>query len=393
LVTVDPELRGYMAARSGFSDMSDRAVEQRLAQHSKDVRRALANGSKYGTAIDRLLKDSTRNEAPELHRKRHREARSSLTTGGGTTASASGGGAAAFVAPAFLMDQWAAYRSPYRAFADQCNSTVPLPEFGLEVYLPTVTSGSSVTTQTEASGVSEGDPVATFASSPIVTKAGQITVSQQFLDRAGSGISGDRVLFQQIQEQLHAQVDSYAIAQAIASAATVTNSSAFALTTASGVGGFVGDLKKAKSKLTDTAGVRLRGTHLFTTGDFADYVQAYADAQGRPVFSPCLDDNQLPLRAQGDPNGEGWTGYVIAGLAHFADDNILPSGSNTQLIVCRPSTILQLEGAPIPYLFTPTQAQSLEAVLGVRCYVATLARYASGVATISGSAYAASTFA
>ena len=314
------------------------------------------------------------------------------------TASASGGGAAAFVAPAFLIDDvWAEYRSPYRAFADQCNTSVALPSYGMEVYLTQITTGTLVATQTELSGVSEQDPVATLGNSPVVTKGGQIAVSQQFLDRAGPGISGDAVMFKQLREQLDAQVDSYAISQALAGVTgpgNVTNSGTFAMTNGStaGVGGFLKDLKSAKNALHDTAGVRLRGTHCFATGDFVDYVSSYNDASGRPMFSPAFDDNCLPIRAVGDPNGEGFSGYVLVGLALYADDNIPLSGSNAQIIVTRPDHILLLEGAPMPYCYPPTFAGNLEAVLGVRSYVATIARFPAGVSVISGAAYAASTF-
>lgn len=97
--------------------------------------------------------------------------------------------------------------------------------------------------------------------------------------------------------------------QALASASTVLNNGSFALATASGVGGFLGDVKKAKKALTDTAGVRLRATHSFASSDFVDYVSSYADAQSRPVFSPEFDDNRLPIRSAGDPDAEGYSGY------------------------------------------------------------------------------------
>ena len=267
----------------------------------------------------------------------------------------------------------------------------------MEVYLTTVTSGTTAGTEAELAGVAEGDPVATLASSPVVTKAGQVTLTQQFLDRAGApGMSGDQILFEQIRQQLDAQVDQYPSAQAVAGAQAVTNSGAFALATVTGVGGFLKDVKSAKNLLHDTAGVRLRGTHMFATGDFVDFIGSYSDAGGRPVFSPHYDNNYLPVRAgaDNDPGGaEGYLGYIVNGLALVADDNIPASGSNTQIIVCKPSTILQLEGAPVSYVYPPSFAGSLDAVLGVRQYVSTIARFPSGVSVISGSAYAASTFA
>jgi hypothetical protein len=55
-------------------------------------------------------------------------------------------------------------------------------------------------------------------SSKVVNKAGQIVISQQFLDRVGSGIKGDEVLFQQLKGQIDTEVDAYALNQALVSA-------------------------------------------------------------------------------------------------------------------------------------------------------------------------------
>jgi hypothetical protein len=59
--------------------------------------------------------------------------------------------------------------------------------------------------------------------------------------------------------------------------------------------------------------------------------------RGRPLFTPSFDDNNLPTRSQGDPLGEGYSGYVLVGLALMADDNIANYGttSQTQVVVCR----------------------------------------------------------
>lgn len=173
------------------------------------------------------------------------------------------------------------------------------------------------------------------------------------------------------------------------------NSGSFALTSASGVGGLLGDFKTAKNKLHDQAGTRIRATHAFAIGDLCDYIGSYADAQGRPVFSPSLDDNRLPVRSVGDQDAEGYSGFVLVGLALFADDSIptTTTANLTQIIVTRASEILQLSGPPIQYVMPQGVGGSLEAIIGVRQYCATVARFPSGVATIGGAAYAASTFA
>jgi len=400
LLARDASMRGLVTGRgNGGSDMGEQAVQARLQRHGEDVTRALNRSTKYGKRLRQIRHEQFRVEDEHVHRESVRNARAqelrAFGTDGGASATAPGEGSA-FVSPAILLDSiWAPYRSPYAAFKEQCNKSIALPDYGMEVYLPTFTTGASVTSQTEGGSVSETDPVSAFSSSAVTMKAGQIEVSYQWLDRAGPGISGDQVLYEQLKQQLDAEIDKYAINQAIVSAQTVTENSAFTVTTASGVGGFLGNLHSAKGKLHNTAGVRLKGTHAFAIGDFCDYLGAYADAQGRPIFSPTLDDSQLKLRAEDDPLAEGYTGYVVVSLALFEDNNVpnLGTTANTQIIVCRPETILQLEGSPIPYLYPPSAAGSLDAILGLRAYCATIARFKEGVASVSGSAYKASTFA
>jgi hypothetical protein len=110
------------------------------------------------------------------------------------------------------------------------------------------------------------------------------------------------------------------------------------------------------------------------------------------VITPSFDDNRLPMKSVGDQAAEGYTAHVLVGLALFGDDNVPNSGSNAQIIVRRPDTILHLEGAPLFYCYPQSFAVNLEAVLGVRCYIATIARFPSGVASVSGSAYSAAQF-
>jgi hypothetical protein len=237
---------------------------------------AVNKGNEFGKRSQQTIREHTRCDDEHEHRKRAAVAVEDATqfrwfseerafgTGSGTSASASAGEAAAFVSPALLTDSiWARYRSPYRALADQLNSDFDLPPHGMKIYLPAVTTGTTVSTATENAETSEGDPVTGFSSSPVTLKAGKITLSQQFLDRVGPGVNGDQVLFQQIKEQLDAQIDVFAISQVPANAQEVNNAGTFELAKASAVGGFLGDLKKAKNKLHDLAGQRLRGTHAF----------------------------------------------------------------------------------------------------------------------------------
>ena len=367
----------------------DAGHEERLARHGQDVAEAMRKRTDYGRAAERMLTEQYRQADARMNEEqatRQRREFRALVSGNGATVSASGGQAAAFVPPAILLDAWVHYRSPFAAFVSQLDDSVALPQYGMEVVIPEWISPPSATTHAELAPVSEGDPVSGYLTGQVVEKAGMVTASQMFIDRAGGpGISGDVLLFQQLKDQLSAQVDAYALAQALAGAQQVTNAGTFALATASGEGGFLKDVKSAKSKLTDTAGVRLRATHLFAPSDFADYLAALADGQGRPIFDPA--------RTEADPNApEGDTGYIVSGLSMFADDNIAPSGSNTQIVVCKPSTILHLAGDVMTNAYPQGAAGNLESQVIVRQYVTTIPRYPTGVAAISGAAYLSSQF-
>ena len=396
-------------AEPGFATLP--AIDEarsRLARHNFDIADAIDRGTDYGRQARRMIVESCRGANPEpgYHEQaagqyleevrsglRDAELRS-LTTGGGMTASASGGGGAAVVAPAILLNQLVTYRSPSRAVADQC-SPEELPAYGMKISIPNVTTPPSVTVQTEGSPVSDTDPVMGLLTDSVQPFSGQVQVSQQLLDRAGPGISGDKVLFAQLKEMLDAQVDVHVITQILAGAQSVTNNGAFTLTTASGVGGWLGDLKKAKGLTRNTAGTRINSTHAFALGNFCDYVTSYADAQGRPIFSPALDDNRLPIRSVGDQNGESYTGYIVSSLALYSDDNLpnLGTTSQTQVLVARPDTVSLFEQIPIPYCYPPSIAGSMLAICGLRSYAAAIPRYPSGAAVITGTAYNASTFA
>ncbi len=144
------------------------------------------------------------------------------------------------------------------------------------------------------------------------------------------------------------------MAQAIANAGTVTDATW-------SVANFYGDVASAKELLQDTAGTRLRATHLFTSADMSGFLSKQTDATtNRPVFQPQYTAQPFAtFVANGDAQGEGWTGALVQGMALFEDVNIPASGSNTQLLVARPSEIYLFEGAATPYSYVETYAGSL----------------------------------
>lgn len=383
-------------AVSGDSTLGDRAnpgAEERLARHGRRVAEAVSKRSAYGQWIERQYGEQFRSDDPSANRqtveRNVRELRSGIGTGGGLTMSASGGGAASFIPPEILTTQFVEYRSPDAAVLHALDDSIPLPQFGMTAYIPNVTGPTTIQTDTEGAAPTETDPTMGLLSGPIVQKVGVLELSQVLIDRAGPGISGDVLAFRLLKSQLDAAVDSYAIAQMLANAQAVTNAgTTFALTngTTAGVGGFYGDVRKARNLLTTAAGVRLRASHIAAQDTFVDFLSAWNDAQGRPVFEP-----------DGDPSGQGdgYAGFCISRVPVLADSNIPLSGSAVQVLVFPADTIKQLSGPPIFELLPQFQANNLEPLARLRQYCTTIPTYPTGIATISGSAgfYAASNFA
>ena len=361
-------------AKSVIPGMDSRAASERLKRHAKEVsvEAARANRSPEGRRAELAQRDMLR-EQPKDYAERELRAMSSGSTSGG-----------ALVTPTYLVAQWAEFRSPHRSFVDQCTA-VPLPEYGLTVYVPSLTSTTSVATQvSENSGLPELGPSGQYLQSSIVSLVGQVTVSQQAYDRGGQpGLAFDQIIGLQLKEQLDAQIDAYVLTQALANAGTVTDTSAFS------IANLCSDLTKAREILSDTAGDRLHATHLFTTSDLLGHTSSQLDSSGRPIMTPHFDAQPWnALVAAGDPKGEGWSGHIMpGGLAWFEDNNIPASGSNTQLIVARPQEIIVFEGEPIPSAYPETEAAGLSVTINLRCYVGAIARFPKSVAVIGGSGY------
>jgi hypothetical protein len=376
-----------VAIVEGAGDAFAAAAQARMARYDAELKHEIRCRSREGRRAERLIGEQYRQDVVEINRRvvceRQAEARA-LGTGGGATASA-GSGAAAFVSPYFAFTKWAPFRGAHRTFADQCSS-LPLPPYGLQVYVPTVSSTVSVSQQTEGQAVSNTDPSTALVSAQIETVTGQVTISQQVSDRGFTGGgSFDIVVSRQLQQQLDEKINLYALNQALAGAATVVGQSSFT------IAGLYQDLAAGREKLTDTAGTRLRPTHLFTTSDFYSYVTRQVDDDHRPIVVPQFAPG-FPIAA-GDAQAKWsrFTGTVLPGGVLWFEDDVIPTvgtTSETQLIVSAPDeAMLLLEGDPIFSVYPQTDAASLELVAGLRSYVAAIPRYASGTASIAGAAY------
>lgn len=371
VVTAEPRVYGPDSDASYFQDIALTSPGVNVAE-SDSARDRLF---RYAAELDAEINAGT----PE---GRHAE-RASVEfrrNGGVESRAASSRTLAGFTTPVYLIGDWAGYHSPATSFLDQ-TTNLPLPTFGLQVNIPSFTSTTSFGTQTENSGVADTDPTGADLPTSLVTQAGEVVISQQLADRGGlPGMAFDQILLKQMKEHLDSAVDRYVLAQALANAGSVSDSGSGSITA------LYTDLAKAREILADTQGTRMLATHLFSTSDLFGWATRQVDSQMRPILSP--DSSALVLAAQmNDPMWNSWTGIHMGQLRWHTDDSIPASGSNTQIIVARPSEIFTFDGDPVSFAYPQTYARSLSVVVGLRSYVAAVVRFPKAIATISGAAY------
>jgi hypothetical protein len=403
-VTHEPRVYGLESPHSYFADISlmqqpaaqeHRGAMDRRGQYAREVAYEMSQGSVEGRRAERQIRARLRTLNAGEHERRASEAIRevrALETKGGITASASGGGAAAFVSPAFLMDEWALYRGIARSFADQCHK-VPLPAYGLQIYLPLISGTAKVNKQTEGGSVTETVPSTALEGAKVETATGQLIITQQIFDRAFTGGgSMDSLIYAQLHQQLDQEVDVYVLNQVLSTAELIAGEGSYSTK------GLYKDLALAREKMADTAGTRLRATHLFTTTDLYGYATRQVDTTSeRPIIVPTsmpgfpLTTGADPFAGEQRPKWSRFMGTVLpGGVLWFTDDNIpvAGTGSRTQLIVSAPETaIVLLEDEPILSAFVETLANEVKVVLNLREYCAAITRHAAGTASISSNAY------
>jgi hypothetical protein len=373
----------------------------RLNRYAAELAHEMEQGSAEGKRAEKVLREATRESEGRIHEQRYRQAVKeirTLTTGGGTTATATAS-AAAFVAPAFLEAQYALFRDTYRTFTDQC-LLLPLPAYGMQLYLPYFSTAAAEAQQTENSGVTEVAPATAFQNSPVATIAGQVTITQQLYERFWQGGAADVIFARQLAQHLGTQVDKFVLNTVITNGVNLSAAAAVANSLAP----FFADLAAGREALTDTAGVRLRPTHCFTTYDLYSFLSKSVDSTGRPLFIPQvapgvpLPGFPVPQGADDGLNASGgmpawsrFTGTILpGGVLWFTDDNIPATGGNSQMIISSPAMAVVVAESPAPVLrtFQQTFAGNLAPVVQLYEYVACITRHASGTSVTTGAAYA-----
>jgi HK97 family phage major capsid protein len=368
---------------------SKAAAEARLAHHNYEVAVEVASDTAEGRSAANVIRQENREQGAangQIAELRSRGKAGQSEIRALTTGSGSGG---AFAPPVYLLDLYAPFRTAGRAFIDSLQSK-PLPSSGMTIDIPAMGNAAAVTTQSsQNSGVGEGDPNAAYISANVGTIAGEITVSQQLLDRTGPWDgSYDAVMFDQLTRIYNTQADIYALTASLAGAGAVAYPSTLSVAdTYLAVNG-------AQSIIRSTAGVFRNPTAAFMTPTRWSWLASQVDSEGRPLIVPNAQSPMNAVMAGGDnPGVEGFSGYNMAGLDVYQDAAIpTPGAGADQIIVLDPSAVLVFEGDLVPRVLPQTLGNQLSVLLQVYAYIAVLPLYPLAVQAISGTNLVAPTF-
>jgi hypothetical protein len=373
------------------------AATERLQQYSRELSYEARRGSPEGRRAEKLIVESCREGArDDIHQRtaerRLREFRAMGTGGGATAAVASPAEGSAFVSPYFLVSSFAPFRGVGRPFTENC-AKAPLPPWGMHVYIPLLSTGASASSQVEGSAVSESSPVGALEGAEINTVSGQVFVSQQLFERSAvtGGAHFDWILTKQLHEQWEERCEKYTLSAVYATATSVTGEAT------PSVKGLYKDLAASRRELSDTAGTRLRATHLFTTTDQHAFWTRQEDKNERPIFLPSYVAGFPLVRGADDfdsapdPKWARFTQTPLpGGILWFTSDAIEAVGTTTKtrLIISAPEVAIVFgESEPLTTAWQETKANVLQTVVQLRSYVFAITRHAAGSVVLTGGGY------
>lgn len=311
-------------------------------------------------------------------------------TGDLSTSAGSGG---EFVPPAYLTAEYVPYARAGRVFADSCNKQ-DLPPGTMSINIPKINAGTTVAAQaTQNTAVSDTALETEYVTFPVITVAGQQTLSLQLLER--SPIAFDDVTFKDLTLALATQVDSQSL-NGTGSSGQVTG----ALNTSSiidvtwntggsgGIKGLFGVIANAKGQVASTR--FLPATHVFFTPERWAWVEQQVDSNNRPLVLP-TENGPFNVAQLAPPSAlaEGATGGKLLGLVVNQDYNVpanLGTSTNQDAIIITKADDLYLYESPVVARALPqTYGNQLTVLLQVYEYMAfTAARYPASVAYITG---------
>lgn len=308
------------------------------------------------------------------------------------------------VVPQYLVDLVAPYARAGRPFLDGATVGHGLPDEGMTIYISRITTGSSTAVQSsENSAVSETNMDDTLLSVPVITVAGQQTVSRQSLER---GTNIEQIVMGDLVRAWHTSLDS----QAILGSGSSGQAKGIYTTLDGGANEITytdasPTVAELYPKLADAiqrvqAATFQQPTHWVMAPRRLAWFLSSLDSQNRPLVVPTANG---PMNALSTGDGAvryANSGYSLMGLPIITDGNVqltLGSGTNEDVIYCvngMESHLWEAPGHPMMLNFEQPNAASLGVLIVVYGYAAyTAERYgAVGHSMITGTGLAAPSF-
>ena len=314
------------------------------------------------------------------------------------------GAFAGLVVPQYLVDLVAPKARAGRPFLDSATTPHPLPVEGMSLNISRITTGSSTAVQSsENSAVSETNMDDTVLTIPVITVAGQQTVSRQSLER---GTNIEQIVMGDLVKAWHTSLDSQAIIGSGSSGQakgiyTVLDGGANEITYTDA--SFT--VAELYPKLADAiqrvqTNTFMQPTHWLMHPRRLAALLAGVDDQKRPLVLPMANN---PMNAVGVGNGTfayANSGYSLLGLPVITDANVqtnLGTGTDEDVIYCvngGEAHLWETTGAPMSLNFDQPNAASLGVLMVIYGYASfTAERYgAVGHSMITGTGLVAPTF-
>lgn len=403
------EVRALDAQIANAEEIEKRAVE--AAEARKPIENEVRGGAVVKTEARTYRPDSGHDfigdafraqirgdwEASQrINRHQHEEAVERRAVG---TSAFSG-----LVVPQYLVDLVAPYARAGRPFLDAATVGHSLPGEGMTIYISRITTGSSTAVQSsENSSVSETNMDDTLLSVPVITVAGQQTVSRQSLER---GTNIEQIVMGDLVKAWHTSLDAQGIYGSGSSGQakgvyTVLDGGANEITYTDASP----TVAELYPKLADAI-QRVQTNTFMPPTNWVMHPRRLAwflsslDTSNRPLVVPVANG---PMNAAGVGNGAfqyANSGYSLLGLPIVTDGNVqtnLGAGTNEDAIYCvngNESHLWEAAGHPMMLNFEQPNAASLGVLIVVYGYAAyTAERYgAVGHAMITGTGLAAPSF-
>lgn len=307
-------------------------------------------------------------------------------------------GLGGIIPPQYMVDLYAKALRNGRVFADQCNTDDPLPDTGMSVIVPRLTTGSAGAVQaTENVELATQDPIELDLTVPVRTIGGFIPVSRQTLDRASYS---EGILFEDLIARYNAAVDvdclngsgtSGHVLGMLQTSGTVSSSAGSA--TIASIWPKIADVIQQIN--TQVGGLGYVADKIVMHPRRWGFFEAALDSANRPVFGINGMPNYAP-GAEGDAAGYGFVGRMH-GLPVFTDANI-PTNFHTDEdpIIVMASRLVHLwesPDGPRTVAFEGQAATSLQVQLVAYGYLGfTAGRYPAASGFVYGAGMTAPSF-